>query len=171
VATFPIRVFGDPVLRQRAVEIEEIDAKIVRLSEEMVETMYAAPGVGLAAPQVGIERRIFVYDIGDGAQTVINPKILESSGEWEYEEGCLSVPDLHWTIVRPNQVHLVGYDLQGNELSIEADEYLARVFQHELDHLDGILLLERLEKDQRKQAMRVLRGRALAGMAGSTLDA
>jgi len=171
VATFPIRVFGDPVLRQRAVEIEEIDAKIVRLSEEMVETMYAAPGVGLAAPQVGIERRIFVYDVGDGAQAVINPKIVESSGEWEYEEGCLSVPDLHWTIVRPKQVHLVGYDLQGNELSIEADEYLARVFQHELDHLDGILLLERLEKDQRKQAMRVLRGRALAGMAGSTLDA
>jgi len=171
VATFPIRVFGDPVLRQRAVEIEEIDAKIVRLSEEMVETMYAAPGVGLAAPQVGIERRIFVYDVGEGARTVINPEIIESSGEWDYEEGCLSVPDLHWTIVRPKQVHLVGYDLQGNELSVEADEYLARVLQHELDHLDGILLLERLEKDQRKQAMRVLRGRALAGMAGSNLDA
>lgn len=171
MATFPIRVFGDPVLRQRAVEIEEIDAKIVRLSEEMVETMYAAPGVGLAAPQVGIERRIFVYDVGEGARTVINPEIIESSGEWDYEEGCLSVPDLHWTIVRPKQVHLVGYDLQGNELSVEADEYLARVLQHELDHLDGILLLERLEKDQRKQAMRVLRGRALAGMAGSNLDA
>ncbi len=166
VATFPIRVFGDPVLRQRALEVEEIDAKIVRLSGEMVETMYAAPGVGLAAPQVGIQRRIFVYDIGEGAQTVVNPQIVESRGEWEYVEGCLSVPELLWPIVRPNEVHLVGYDLEGNEISIEADELLGRVFQHELDHLDGILLLERLEKDQRKEAMRILRGRALAELSG-----
>jgi peptide deformylase len=170
VAIFPIRVFGDPVLRQRAVEVQDIDAKIVRLSEELVETMYAAPGVGLAAPQVGIERRIFVYDIGDGPQTVINPEIIESRGEWEFEEGCLSVPELHWPIIRPNEVHLVGYDLQGNEISIEADEYLGRVLQHELDHLDGILLLERLEKDQRKEAMRILRRRALAGKDGFGSD-
>ena len=169
MAIFPIRVFGDPVLRQRAAEIEDIDAKLVRLSEEMIETMYAAPGVGLAAPQVGIERRIFVYDVGEGPVTVINPAILESSGEWEYEEGCLSVPDLHWTIVRPKQVHLVGRDLQGNEISIEGDELLGRVLQHELDHLDGVLLLERLDKDQHKQAMRVLRARAFAG--DSSLDA
>ena len=84
MAIFSIRVFGDPVLRQRAAEIEEIDAKIVRLSEEMIETMRDAPGVGLAAPQVGIERRIFVYDVGEDARTVINPEIVESSGEWEY---------------------------------------------------------------------------------------
>ena len=124
MAIFPIRVFGDPVLRQRAAEVNEIDGKIVRLSEEMIETMRDAPGVGLAAPQVGIERRIFVYDVGEGAQTVINPEIVEASGEWEYEEGCLSVPDLHWTIVRPKEVHLVGRDLEGNEVSIEADELL-----------------------------------------------
>ena len=171
MAIFPIRVFGDPVLRQRAAEIEEIDAKIARLAEEMVETMYAAPGVGLAAPQVGIERRIFVYDVGEGPVTVINPEIVESRGEWEYEEGCLSVPDLHWPIVRPKEVHLVGRDLQGNEISIEGDELLGRVLQHELDHLDGILLLERLEKDQRKQAMRVLRARALSTSAESSLHA
>jgi peptide deformylase len=167
MAIFPIRVFGDPVLRQRAAEIEEIDGKIVRLSEEMIETMNDAPGVGLAAPQVGIERRIFVYDVGDGAQTVINPEIVDSSGEWEYEEGCLSVPDLHWTIIRPKEVHLVGLDLEGNEISVEADELLARVFQHELDHLNGILLLERLDKDQRKQAMRILRARAIPDAAGA----
>ena len=171
MAIFSIRVFGDPVLRQRAAEIEEIDAKIVRLSEEMIETMYAAPGVGLAAPQVGIERRIFVYDVGEGPMTVINPEIVESRGEWEYEEGCLSVPDLHWLIVRPKEVHLVGHDLQGNEISIEGDELLGRVFQHELDHLDGILLLERLEKDQRKQAMRVLRARAFTNSPESSLHA
>jgi peptide deformylase len=169
MAIFPIRVFGDPVLRQRAAEIDDIDGRIVRLSEEMIETMRDAPGVGLAAPQVGIERRIFVYDVGDGAQTVINPEIVESSGEWEYEEGCLSVPELHWPIVRPKEVHLVGLDLEGNEISVEADELLARVFQHELDHLNGILLLERLDKDQRKQAMRVLRARALADTTGSVL--
>jgi peptide deformylase len=171
MAIFPIRVFGDPVLRQRAAEIEKIDGKIARLSEEMIETMRDAPGVGLAAPQVGIERRIFVYDVGDGAHTVINPEIVESLGEWEYEEGCLSVPDLHWPIIRPKEVHLVGRDLEGNEISVEADELLARVFQHELDHLNGILLLERLEKDQRKQAMRVLRARALPDTAGFVLDA
>ena len=123
--------------------------------------MYAAPGIGLAAPQVGIERRLFVYDIGDGPVTVVNPRIVESRGEWEYEEGCLSVPGLHWPILRPDEVHLVGYDLDGNEIDVEADELLGRVFQHEMDHLDGILLLERLEKDQRKEAMRVLRERAL----------
>ena len=166
---FPIRVFGDPVLRQRAAEVKEIDAKVARLSSEMIETMYAAPGVGLAAPQVGIERRLFVYDVGEGPVTVINPEIVESSGEWEYEEGCLSVPELHWPIVRPKEVHLVGLDLEGNEISVEADELLARVFQHELDHLNGILLLEHLDKDQRKQAMRVLRARALADNTGSIL--
>jgi len=180
MATFPIRVFGDPVLRQRAAEIDEIDARTVRLAEEMIETMYAAPGVGLAAPQVGVERRMFVYDVGEGPQTVINPEIVEVRGEWEYVEGCLSVPELHWPIVRPKEVHLVGQDLQGDDVSIEADELLARVFQHELDHLDGILLLDRLEKQQRKEAMRVLNARALAeadvdqmrghaGIAGSNL--
>ena len=168
---FPIRVFGDPVLRQRAAEVKQIDAKVARLSSEMIETMYAAPGVGLAAPQVGIERRLFVYDVGEGPVTVINPEIVESSGEWEYEEGCLSVPDLHWPIIRPKQVHLVGLDLQGKELSIEGDELLGRVLQHEVDHLDGILLLERLDKDQRKQAMRVLRARALSESAGAGRDA
>jgi peptide deformylase len=162
VATFPIRIFGDPVLRQRAAEITEIDGRIAKLAEEMVETMYAAPGVGLAAPQVGIERRLFVYDIGEGPQTVVNPRIVESRGEWEYEEGCLSVPGLHWPILRPGEVHLVGYDVEGNEISIEADELLGRVFQHEMDHLDGILILERIEKDQRKDAMKILRERALA---------
>jgi peptide deformylase len=162
-------VFGDPVLRQRSIEIEEIDGKVARLSEEMVETLYAAHGVGLAAPQVGIERRLFVYDIGEGPKTVINPVIAESSGEWEYVEGCLSVPDLSWPIVRPMQIHMVGRDLDGNEISIEGDELLGRVLQHELDHLDGILLLQRLDKDQHKEAMRILRGRVLPGVGGGAV--
>ncbi|MGD1011960.1 MAG: peptide deformylase [Acidimicrobiales bacterium] len=169
MAIFPIRVFGDPVLRQRSAEIEEIDGKVARLSEEMVETLYSAHGVGLAAPQVGIERRIFVYDVGDGPKTVINPVIVESSGEWEYVEGCLSVPDLSWPIVRPMQVHMVGRDLDGNEVSIEGDELLGRVLQHELDHLDGVLLLQRLDKAQRKEAMRILRGRVVPDVGGGAV--
>jgi peptide deformylase len=127
----------------------------------MIETMYDAPGSGLAANQIGVMRRIFVYDVGEGPRTVINPRIVESDGEWSYEEGCLSIPGLSWDIVRPNAVHLVGLDLDGNELSIEATELEGRVFQHELDHLDGILLVERLDVDQRKEAMKILRGRTL----------
>ena len=105
--------------------------------------------------------RVFVYDIGDGPMTIINPSIVESDGEWTFEEGCLSVPGLSWEITRPDRVHLVGYDLEGNEISIETEEYEGRVFQHELDHLDGILLIERLDEEQRAAAKRLLRERAI----------
>jgi peptide deformylase len=149
------------VLKERTQEVTDIDGAIAALAESMIETMYEAPGSGLAANQVGVQRRIFVYDIGDGPLAVINPRIVESDGEWTYEEGCLSVPGLSWAIVRPNAVHLVGLDLDGNELSLEATELEGRVFQHELDHLDGILLVERLDPDQRKEALRILRQRTL----------
>ena len=148
---------GDPVLRQRAAEVTTIDGRLVKLADDMVVTMYEAPGLGLAAPQVGVEKRLFVYDVGDGARTILNPEIVETDGEWTYEEGCLSVPGLSWEIVRPKQVHLRGIDLDGNEVSIEADEILARAFQHEIDHLDGVLLLERLDPDTRKQALKTIR--------------
>jgi len=161
VATFPIRVFGDPVLRQRASEVKQVDGALVRLVEDMIDTMYAAPGVGLAAPQIGVQRRLFVYDVGDGPGAVVNPEIVDFSGEWSYHEGCLSIPDLSFDVVRPKQVHLVGIDLDGETVDIDADGLLARCFQHELDHLDGILLVERLDADRRKEAMRVLRTRAL----------
>lgn len=157
-----IRQYGDPVLRQATRQVEEIDGALAKLVDEMIDTMYEAPGAGLAANQVGVQRRLFVYDVGNGPAVVINPVIAESSGEWEYEEGCLSVPGLSWPIVRPNEVHLVGLDLDGNEISIEADTLEGRVFQHEIDHLDGTLLLERLDEDQRREALKVLRARALA---------
>jgi peptide deformylase len=164
MSSYTIRVFGDPVLKQRAAEVTNVDGALVRLVDDMVETMYEAPGVGLAAPQVGVQKRLFVYDLHDGlgARTLINPVISESRGEWEYEEGCLSVPGLYFPIVRPKEVHLTGYDLDGNEVSIEADEFEARVFQHELDHLDGRLLLELLDADQRKAAMKALHNRDLS---------
>ena len=164
MAPYDIRLVGDPVLRQPATEVTEIDDRLVRLAADMITTMYEAPGIGLAAPQVGVQKRMFVYDLHDdrGPHTIVNPVISETRGEWVYEEGCLSVPDLSWEIVRPAEVHLTGMDLDGNEVSFEADELLARMFQHEVDHLDGILLLERLDADQRKQAQRMLRDRVLA---------
>lgn len=162
---YDIRVFGDPVLKQRAVEVTELDGSLARLVEDMTATMYAAPGVGLAAPQVGVQQRLFVYDLHDGlgARCLVNPEIVETDGEWTFEEGCLSVPGLSWEIVRPKTIHLRGYDIDGNDVDIEADEYAARVFQHELDHLDGVLLIERLDRDTRKQAMRTLRNLMLDG--------
>lgn len=163
MAPFDIRIVGDPVLKQRAHEIENVDDALVRLVDDMVVTMYEAPGVGLAAPQVGVQKRLFVYDIGEGPQTLVNPTIVEGDGEWVYDEGCLSVPGLSWEIVRPKLVHLTGWDLDGNEVSFEADEFLARVFQHEMDHLDGILLLERLDEDQAKEAKKLVRELMLTG--------
>jgi peptide deformylase len=157
MAPYSIRVVGDPVLRQRASEVTTIDGRLAKLADDMIVTMYEAPGVGLAAPQVGVEKRLFVYDVGDGPHTLVNPEIDETDGEWTYEEGCLSVPGLSWPIVRAKQVHLRGVDLEGNDVSIEADELLARCFQHELDHLDGVLLLERLDADTRKQALKTIR--------------
>jgi peptide deformylase len=157
MAPYSIRVVGDPVLRQRAAEVTTIDGRLAKLADDMIATMYDAPGVGLAAPQVGVEKRLFVYDVGDGPHTLVNPEIVEGDGEFTYEEGCLSVPGLSWEIVRAKRVHLTGVDLAGNDVSIEADELLARCFQHELDHLDGILLLERLDADTRKQALKTIR--------------
>ncbi len=152
-------MIGDPVLKQQASEVTDIDGALVRLAEGMVETMYEAPGLGLAAPQVGIQKRLFVWDLNDGtgAHTIVNPTIVESDGEWVYEEGCLSVPGLTWAITRPNHVHVVGRDLDGNEVSFEASELGGRLFQHELDHLDGILLVDRLDEDQARDARRQVR--------------
>ena len=160
-APYEIRVIGDPVLRQRAEEVADVDGKLAQLATDMLTTMYEAPGLGLAAPQVGVRKRLFVYDVGDGPHVVINPEIKESRGEWVFDEGCLSIPGLAFELIRPKEVHLVGYDLEGNELSIEADELTARAFQHELDHLDGVLFIERLDDDDRKAAMKIIREQRL----------
>jgi peptide deformylase len=164
MAGYEIRVFGDPVLRTRAAEVTNVDGALVRLTEDMITTMYAAPGLGLAAPQVGVQKRLFVYDLQDdqGPKVLVNPVITEARGEWLYDEGCLSVPGMSFEIVRPKEIHLTGYDLDGNEISIEADELLSRLYQHELDHLEGKLLLDYLDKEQKADAMKVLRNRTMA---------
>lgn len=162
---YTIRVYGDPVLRQRSAEVTDIDGNLARLAQDMIDTMHAAPGLGLAAPQVGVQKRFFVYELDDGTgpHTIVNPVITETSGEWTYEEGCLSVPGLYFPIVRPREVHLRGYDLDGREVSVEATDLLGRLLQHELDHLDGTLLLEHLDSEQRKEALRTLRAQAVEG--------
>jgi peptide deformylase len=159
MAPYEIRVIGDPVLKQQASEVTDIDGKLVRLVDDMVQTMYDAPGLGLAAPQVGVQKQLFVWDINDGtgAHAMVNPRIVESDGEWLYEEGCLSVPGLSWEILRPAHVHVVGRDLDGNEVSYEASDLAGRMFQHELDHLNGVLLIERLDEEQARLARRQVR--------------
>ena len=160
MAQYAIRLFGDPVLKQRASEVTDVDGVLKALVDGMVDTLHGAAGLGLAAPQVGVQ---FVYELPDeeGPRVIVNPVLSEARGEWTYDEGCLSVPGLYFPITRPKEVHLTGYDLDGNEVSIEGDELVARLFQHELDHLDGILLLEHLDPEQRKAAMRALRDRTL----------
>ncbi|HVM64753.1 MAG TPA: peptide deformylase [Acidimicrobiales bacterium] len=161
MAAFAIRTYGDPVLRQRASDVADIDASVRRLVDDMIDTMYDAAGLAVAAPQVGVEKRLFVYDLNDdqGPRAMINPVIEELDGEWTYDEGCLSVPGLYFTIRRPKDALVRGVDLDGNELRIEATTLEARMFQHEIEHLDGHLVLERLTPAQRKTAMRVLRER------------
>ena len=159
MATHTIRLFGDPVLKRPTAPVTDIDGALVKLVDAMFETMYDANGAGLAANQVGVQKRFFVYDVNDdsGPHVVFNPEIIETSGEWLYEEGCLSLPGLAFEVVRPKLVTITGVDLDGNQVEIIGDELLGRVFLHETDHLDGVLMLERLETEDRKQAMRQLR--------------
>ncbi len=163
MAIYPIRTFGDPVLRSPTKPITEIDDAVRTLARDMIETMYDAPGVGLAANQIGIQRRIAVFDAQDelGPRVMINPEIVETSGEYEYEEGCLSVPNHYWEIVRPAFARVRALDLEGNEVEYAGDELVGRVLQHEVDHLDGRLLLDHLPKRVRKKAMKELREEAL----------
>ncbi len=151
---YEIRTYGDPVLTTPAAAVTDIDGKVVRLVDAMFETLYGSDaGIGLAAPQIGVRKQIFVWDVGDEPLVVVNPEIVESRGEWIYDEGCLSIPGLYVEMVRPKEVLMRGLDLDGNTVEFEADELLARLFQHELDHLNGVLMFDRMEPEQRKAAL------------------
>ena len=143
--------------------VKEIDTGVRKLVTDMIETMYAAPGVGLAAPQIGVSRAVIVFDAQDekGARVLINPQLVESDGDYEYEEGCLSVPGHYWPITRPGYVRARGLNVEGETVEYFGEGLLGRVLQHEIDHLRGILLIERLEKKVRKQALKTLREEAL----------
>ena len=140
-----IRIQGDPVLTKKCREITEMTPKIKELIDDMLDTMYEANGVGLAAPHVGILKRIVVIDVGEGPIVLINPQIIESSGEQTGEEGCLSVPGKFGIVTRPDRVKVRAFDENMNEFEMEGEGLLARAFCHELDHLDGKLYVELAE--------------------------
>jgi len=171
MASQRIRTYGDPVLNTKATDVTDIDGKFVKLCDDMFVAMYDAPGIGLAAPQVGVQKRFFVYDIDDEPGVLINPTVTESDGDWVFEEGCLSVPGMSFEIVRPKQILVSGIDLDGNDVTVEADELFSRLIQHEIDHLDGVLLLEHLDDDQRREAIKELNARKVAAEAERALKA
>ena len=140
-----IRVMGDPVLTKVCREVTEVTPKIRELIDDMFETMYEANGVGLAAPQVGILKRIVVIDVGDGPVVMVNPEILETSGSQTGQEGCLSIPGKAGIVTRPMYVKAKAYDENMNEYEIEGEELMARAICHELAHLDGDLYIDHIE--------------------------
>lgn len=161
-----IRTFGDPVLKTQAAPIEDIDGKAVRLVDEMFKSLYSCGnGLALAAPQIGVQKQVVVWDLGEDPQAIFNPTVVDGDGEWVYEEGCLSIPGLYVEISRPKQVLVRGIDLDGNVVERETDELEARMFQHEIDHLNGVLMFERMSPEQRREAMAEYR-RLQEGSAG-----
>lgn len=165
-----IRQFGDPVLKDRARPVEVFDEALLKLRKDMMETMYDAPGVGLAAPQVGVSLRFFVFDDGAGSTSsvgaVANPLLTVLDGEQLEEEGCLSVPGVWYPTRRAMHVRVEGLDELGRPITIEGSELRARIFQHEADHLDGLLYLDRLDGGDRRKALAMLRESELTGRGG-----
>jgi peptide deformylase len=154
----PIRTLGDPVLREPTRPVDEFDDALRRLAADMTETMHAAPGVGLAANQVGLSMACFVYDDREGhAGFIANPELSELEGEEEIDEGCLSIPGPYHPTTRALRVRLGGQDLEGRPLDLRAEGLLARIFQHETDHLGGKLYIDRLDDEGRRDVMRQLR--------------
>ena len=163
MAIVPIRQLGDPVLREVARPVARFDEALSRLAMDMIETMYDAPGVGLAAPQIGISLRLIVFDegSGDGARAMANPEISDLEGEEVREEGCLSVRGPFSELARSFRLRARGSTLSGEAVEFEAEGLLARIMQHECDHLDGPLFIDRLTEVARREVMRQLREQEL----------
>jgi len=153
----PIRLFGDPVLRTPAEPVTDFDAELRNLVRDLTETMLEAPGVGLAAPQIGVGLRVFTYHVGDEAGHLANPVLTLDGEEETDDEGCLSLPGLQFPTPRAPRVVASGFNMYGDPVTIEGSELLARCVQHETDHLDGILFIDRLDSNQRKLAMKAIR--------------
>ena len=153
----PIRLFGDPVLRKPAVEVVDFDKELRRLVEDLTETMLDAPGSGLAAPQIGVGLRVFTWSIEGEVGHLVNPRLELSEEEQDGPEGCLSIPDLTFDCKRALSVVAHGFDQHGEPVVIEGSDLLARAIQHETDHLDGVLFVDRLDTAARKAAMKAIR--------------
>jgi peptide deformylase len=168
VAVLEIRLFGDPVLRQTAAPVTRFDAELARFGDDLLETLRAAHGAGLAAPQVGVLKRMFAYDLPPQEETgehrfgvLVNPAITRWEGEQDGEEGCLSFPGLYYACTRAMAVSVTAKDVRGQGVELEADGLLARCVQHEIDHLDGVLFIDRLSRGDRKRALKQWREREL----------
>jgi peptide deformylase len=159
MAVLKVRKYGDPVLRKRATPVTAITPEIRRIVDDMIETMYDEVGIGLAAPQVGISLRLMVVgnEKTSGARAIVNPVITETAGEVTAEEGCLSLPGIFAQVTRAESVTLEGQDLEGQPVSIKARGLAARVFQHEMDHLDGVLFIDRLDPMTRDRIKRKIK--------------
>ena len=152
--SYKIRTYGDPVLKTQAAAVDNVDGRVIRLVDEMFDTLVdSGNGLALAAPQIGVQKQVVVWDFGDEPLAIVNPEVVESDGEWMYDEGCLSIPGLYVEMLRPKTVLMRGVDLNGEIVEREADELEARMYQHELDHLHGVLMFDRMQPDQRKEAL------------------
>ena len=155
MAGLPLNYMGDKVLRKKAKEVTEVDEELKQLIEDMIETMYSKQGVGLAAPQVGVSKRLIVFDnvelpYGTEPMVLINPLIVVQEGKCQEEEGCLSVPELVGVVERAERIKVTGQDRNGEPVEMEAEGLAARIIQHEIDHLDGVLFVDRLGAIKRK---------------------
>jgi peptide deformylase len=157
VSVKSIRLFGDPVLRTPAEPVRDFDAELRRLVKDLTDTMLEAPGLGLAAPQIGVGLRVFTYNVDDVIGHLINPVLKLSDDQETDEEGCLSFPGLQYPTPRAHGVVATGFDMHGEPVTVQGAGQLARCVQHETDHLDGILFIDRLDPAQRKLAMKEIR--------------
>jgi peptide deformylase len=157
MAVQPIRLFGDPILRRTAIEVDDFDKEVRQLVTDLTDTMLAAQGVGLAAPQIGVGLRVFTWNVDDEVGHLVNPRLELSTETQDGPEGCLSLPELTYDCLRALRVVATGFDLHGEPQRIECSDLLARAMQHETDHLDGILFIDKLDTEARKAAMKEIR--------------
>jgi peptide deformylase len=168
VAVQPIRLFGDPVLRTPARPVVDFDKELHRLVRDLTDTMHEAGGVGLAAPQIGVGLRVFVYEVEGELGHLVNPQLSLSDETQEGDEGCLSLPELRFPCVRALSTVATGVDMHGEPVEVKGSDLLARCLQHETDHLDGVIFIDRLDREQRKAAMRAIRQADWYGADGTT---
>ena len=169
MAIRPIRLFGDPILRTKAEPVVDFDKELRQLVRDLTDTMLDAPGAGLAAPQIGVPLRVFTYNVDDVVGHLINPDLELSEEEQFGPEGCLSLPGLEFDCVRALRVAAKGFNEYGDPVVIEGSDLLARAVQHETDHLDGVLFVDRLDRESRKAAMKAIREAEWAGVAPPTV--
>lgn len=169
MAVQPIRLFGDPILRTPADEVVDFDKELRKLVADLTDTMRDAPGSGLAAPQIGVSLRVFTWWVDDELGHLCNPSLDLSEETQDGEEGCLSIPDLSFDTRRARRVVAKGFDMHGEPVTIKGSDLLARAIQHETDHLDGVLFIDRLDTQTRKEAMKAIRDAEWFGEAAPTV--